>query len=264
MPSLAVLTVAASALLGTTAAFASPFSLPGGGQIKTTENSFESTVAAHGDELKGIFQVGLITGPSGVSYTYGSGTYLTGIFNGFILDTVTPLDGTGTNFRLAFTGGSLQYYTSATDPFAGGALTNGSGTQDAAIDIINNGGLELNLTPEVFDGTHTLTIDVFGGAPPFTTFVNAATSKVFLDIIGGAAADLFSKDTFTNTFTLALADGVYSGTANTENCEIAPRWQVCGQNGATLRVIPEPLTLSVFGAGLAGAAALRRRKAKKA
>jgi hypothetical protein len=28
--------------------------------------------------------------------------------------------------------------------------------------------------------------------------------------------------------------------------------------------VPEPLTLSLFGAGLAGAAALRRRKAKKA
>jgi hypothetical protein len=28
--------------------------------------------------------------------------------------------------------------------------------------------------------------------------------------------------------------------------------------------VPEPVTLSLFGAGLAGAAALRRRKAKKA
>jgi hypothetical protein len=28
--------------------------------------------------------------------------------------------------------------------------------------------------------------------------------------------------------------------------------------------VPEPLTLSVFGAGLAGAVAMRRRKAKKA
>jgi hypothetical protein len=263
MPSLAVLTVAASALLGTTAAFASPFALPGGGQIKTTENSFESTVSEHGDELKGIFQVGLITGPSGVTYTYGGGgsSFLTGIFSGFILDTVNPISG---GFRLAFTGGSLQYYTSATDPFLGGALTNGSGSQDDAIDVINNGLLELDLTPELIDATHTLTIDVFGGVPPFDFFVSAATSKVFLDIIGGASADLFNKDTFTNTFTLALADGVYSGTANTENCDIAPRWDVCGQNGATLRVIPEPLTLSVFGAGLAGAAALRRRKAKKA
>jgi len=37
-----------------------------------------------------------------------------------------------------------------------------------------------------------------------------------------------------------------------------------GGGNVTLTKVPEPITLSVFGAGLVGAAALRRRKAKKA
>jgi hypothetical protein len=37
-----------------------------------------------------------------------------------------------------------------------------------------------------------------------------------------------------------------------------------GGNVDLIKRVPEPITLSIFGAGLAGAAALRRRKAKKA
>lgn len=264
MPSIlksSVFAVAAT-VLATTAAVAGPFSSPGGGVIKTTENSYESTVANQGDVLNGIFNVTQINGASGITYSYGGGgRFLVGSFTGFVLDTVTALS--SNSFRLAFTGGALNYYSFASDPFAGGVLTS-SGTQAAALAAIAGGTLELALTPQLIDATHTLTIDVFGGVPPFTTFVSAATSQVFLDIVGGASAGLFNKDTFTNTFNLLLADGVYLGTANTQNCAIAPVWQVCGQNSVTLNVIPEPITLSLFGAGLVGAAALRRRKANKA
>ncbi|HKU54590.1 MAG TPA: PEP-CTERM sorting domain-containing protein, partial [Rhizomicrobium sp.] len=37
-----------------------------------------------------------------------------------------------------------------------------------------------------------------------------------------------------------------------------------GGNVDLTKRVPEPVTLSIFGAGLAGAAALRRRKVKKA
>ena len=85
MPSLAVMTVAATALLGTTAAFAGPFG--GGGVIGTTETSYESLVQKPGDVLNGIFFVSSIQGSSGVSYTYGSGgSFLTGVFTGVLPD----------------------------------------------------------------------------------------------------------------------------------------------------------------------------------
>jgi len=89
---------------------------------------------------------------------------------------------------------------------------------------------------------------------------------VYLDIVGGASASLFVVDSLTNSFTAMLADAAYQGSANTLDCAVvsSPAWQVCGTNHATLNVIPEPITLSLFGAGLAGAAAMRRRKVKKA
>jgi len=53
MPTLAALTFAATAFLGTTAAFADP-SLGSGLPIGTTETSWESRVTAVGQQLQGI------------------------------------------------------------------------------------------------------------------------------------------------------------------------------------------------------------------
>ncbi|HKQ46062.1 MAG TPA: PEP-CTERM sorting domain-containing protein [Rhizomicrobium sp.] len=269
MPSIvkSTLFAAAATLLATSAAVAGPFTVPGGGQIKTTENSYEGLVTKPGDVLHGIFNVSQINGPGGITYSYGAGgQYLVGVFDGFLLTSITPtapsfLEPLG-GFDLAFSGGSLKYYTYGSDIFAGNALTDGSGSQQDAIDAITLGGgtLELSLTPQTIFGTTTLGIHV---PTDLTTFTGAATTTVFLDIVGGASASLFDKDTFVNAFTLALADATYQGSANSTTC-FTGRWQVCGDNHATLRVIPEPVTLSLFGAGLAGAAALRRRKAKKA
>jgi hypothetical protein len=270
MPSLAVMTLAATALLGTTAAFAGPFG--SGGIIKTTENSVENLVVNHGDVLSGIFNVSQINGVSGSTYTYGAGGYyLVGVFTGFALDTATPFSvGPLNGFNLTFTGGSLKYYSFASDPFAGGALLNCASCvtpadfaafQTASIATISTGTLELDLLPQVIDATHTLDILVAGG---LSNFAAASTSTVYLDIIGGASQNVFVKDSLVNSFTAVLADANYQGSANTTDCATATGWQVCGTNHATLNVIPEPITLSLFGAGLAGAAAIRRRKVKKA
>ena len=265
MPSLAVLTVAASALLGTSAAFAGPLAAAPG-IINTSETSYESLVQNQGDILRGIFFVSSIQGSNGPAYTYGAGgVFLTGVFDGFALDTVTNV-APGV-ITLAFTGGSLKYYSSAVDQFSGANLVTNTqlaptiANQQAAIANISTGNLELSLTPQLIDATHTLTITIIGG---LNNFASASTSTVWLDIVGGSDQDSFVKDSLINSFTAVLADAAYQGSANTQHCSLSQGWQVCGTNHATFEVIPEPITLSLFGAGLAGAAVLRRRKAKKA
>jgi len=256
---------AAATVLGATAAFAGPWG--SGGITTTAEQSYESLVLQNGDKLNGIFNVTQITNATGIPYNYGGGgVYLVGAFTGFTLAGSDPISG-GT--RLYFTGGALNYYSFASDPFAGGALTSGTPANQAAdIATIQGGTLELSLTPEsIFNATTcpvagcTLYIDVFGG---LNNFAAASTSTVFLDITGGASAGLFQQDAILNTTSGALADASYQGSANSQQCGAFPAWQVCGTNHATFNVIPEPITVSLFGAGLAGVAAMRRRKAKKA
>jgi hypothetical protein len=100
----------------------------------------------------------------------------------------------------------------------------------------------------------TNNVSIIGGSP-------AAHANVDITVLAGAAgffvnpSDLHGfifETSFTNT------DGVVSN----------PNGPIITINGGGGNVdmlgVPEPLTLSVFGAGLAGAAALRRRKAKKA
>lgn len=259
MRMLPALAFAAATLAGTAAANAGILP-PGGGIINTTETSYESLVLQPGDVLNGIFNVAQVNAASGITYTYGAGNYfLVGSFTGFKLDSTSAIPG-GT--RLFFTGGALNYYSFGADPFQTFNLTGGtSANQAASLASIASGTLELSLSPQLIDATHTLYIDVFGG---LNNFAAASTSTVYLDIVGGALANAFVKDSLLNTFTAALADGQYQGSANTTQCQISPQWQVCGTNHATFAVIPEPITVSLFGAGLAGAAALRRRKAKKA
>jgi hypothetical protein len=257
--------VAAATVLGATAAFAGPFG--SGGVTTTSETSYESLVLNNGDVLNGIFNVSQITNANGPQYVYGAGgTYLVGAFTGFTLAGSTGIAG-GT--RLYFTGGALNYYTFGSDPFAGGALTSGTpANQGADIAAIQSGALQLSLVPELIQNPTscpvagcTLYIDVFGG---LNNFAAASTSTVYLDITGGASAGLFERDSILNTFTAVLADAAYQGSANSQQCAAFPAWQVCGTNHATFSVIPEPITVSLFGAGLAGVAAIRRRKVKKA
>lgn len=254
----------AAIVLGGTAAFAGPFG--SGGVTTTSETSYESLVQNNGDQLNGIFNVSQVTTANGPQYVYGDGgQYLVGSFTGFTLAGQTPIGG-GT--RLYFTGGSLNYYTFGSDPFAGGTLTSGTSANQAAdIAAIQAGTLQLSLAPEVITGSAcpiancTLYIDVFGSS--ITNFAAASTSTVYLDITGGASAGLFERDSILNTFTAVLADAAYQGSANSQQCAAFPAWEVCGTNHATFSVIPEPITVSLFGAGLAGVAAFRRRKVKK-
>src|SRR5882757_4408778 len=96
MPSfLASTIIAAATLLGSSAAFAGLFGF--GGQINTTETSYESVVIP-GDvnfsTLNGIFNVSQINGTSGITYNYGQGGYyLAGAFTGFKFDSSAAIGG---------------------------------------------------------------------------------------------------------------------------------------------------------------------------
>ncbi|HSS13785.1 MAG TPA: hypothetical protein VLL04_07825, partial [Rhizomicrobium sp.] len=137
MPTFASLTFAAATLLGTGAALAGP--LPaGGGPIQTTETSYETSVQNRGDILTGITRVTSIDGNQGSTFAPGQGNlWLSGVFDGFKLQNVNQTS--ATSFTLAFSGGSLQYYSAGSDPFAGGVLQNGT-TPGAAIATLEAGG----------------------------------------------------------------------------------------------------------------------------
>ena len=281
MPTLAALTFAATALLGTTAAFADP-SLGSGLQIGTTESSWESLVTAPGQELRGIVKVTAVDNAQGTPYAYLPGTppYLAGVFKGFTLQSASAISGGG--FKLAFSGGSLNYYNfnAGADPFAGNNLINGNTTQATAIAAIEAGNNFLKFSPQTIftynvdgsctsagnalnDGNITLVINISAGT--LSNVLSSGTEQVYLDLIGGSAFAALVQDGFVNGNTGQLADATYQGSANQLQCgQFSVEWQVCGSNNLTANVIPEPITLSLFGAGLVGAAALRRRKVKKA
>jgi hypothetical protein len=268
------LSLFAAALLGSTAASATPIitidgvsietGLTAGGTIKSSESSYENVITEVGQTLRGVFQVAQITGVNtGITYQYGNNNaFLHGVFDGFVAQSITN---NGTTTEILFTGGSLRYYVSNTDTFtfnsdpAPGVSVTGQNTDFANAQM---GALWLDLRPDTIDAAgHTLRITIPGLS--LTSFAGAA-AFAWLDVIGGDAATAFNTNSFTdNAFgTFGSGDDVkFQGGANSD---VAGDWPISGDNFIKANAVPEPLTLSLFGAGLAGAAAFGRRKAKKA
>ena len=271
MPSISVLAVAATALLGTTAANAGTISTGPGGQIVTTETSWETSTQQQGDILRGVLTVASINNAQAVSNpvytTGGGGQFLSGFFDGFVLRDVQIV---GNTFQLSFTGGYIKYYTSATNPFANlGIVNSATATADNAIDIIDNGTFWEGFTAQTInDLGDTLIITGFTQNGSLNNVTSSGTSTVFLDRMPGGQGGI-AEDTLINPYLSQIADASYQGSANTGQCvayfiAAGSEFKICGSDNLSTAVIPEPITLSLFGAGLFGAAALRRRKTQKA
>lgn len=262
MPSILASTVLAATVLGSSAAFAGPLGigLPSDPFYFDTTSSYETLVQNAGDQLQGMFTVDSIKSslsPAIHTYNYGTNNvYLTGVFSGFILE--QPIINNNNTVTLNFHGGSLNYYVTN-----GNTFNTSTGTVAGDLATATSANLWLSATPEVIDGAgHTLIITL-NGATSASIFSDAATTNVLLDVTGGAAASIFDSNTFFNSATGLFADLLFKGSANLVTDGSCGDFGVCGTNLTKGYLIPEPLTLSVFGFGLAGAAAMRRKKAKK-
>jgi len=269
-------TVFAVSALVSTAAFAGPINVGPAGPMVTTETSFEVPTLTVGSQLQGVITVASINnGASAVNPVYlagGGGQFLSAVFGGFTLASITstsnPAPATN-SFTLTYTGGFINYYTAPSNPFSN-LNTELNGTLTNAINSITSGSLWLSANAEAIAANGvTLIITGTQQGTGLTSIQSSGTSTVYLDFVGGSALSLFGQNTFTNSFNNQLADGLYQGSANSGQCaqyfiSASSPFQICGSNNLSTNVIPEPFTLSLFGAGLAGVAAVRRRKAKKA
>lgn len=100
-------------------------------------------------------------------------------------------------------------------------------------------------------GLNSVTINS-GGIPAANADVTSAA--------GANAGSFFVSPTITSGFLFETAFTNTGGVVSRSGNVIT----INGGGGNVDILVPEPLTLSVFGAGLVGAAALRRKKAKKA
>lgn len=144
----------------------------------------------------------------------------------------------------------------------------GLGTQAADLALAESGTLWLALAPAPIDATgHTLIITIPKDTS-LTTFAGAQASA-FLDVVGGDAGSAFNTNTFTNGFDIAnngFSDVDFQGTANSSPKGDFP---ISGSNdleaNALVAAIPEPVSVSLFGGGLAAMGFMvTRRKSKKA
>lgn len=212
----------------------------------------------------GIFSIANITriSDNAIIWSAGAGEYLTGIFGG-LNDTKVEVLKVGTTADHTFTyaeGGWLKLYQNATDYVASNGPFGRIGTTgyESISDLGGTLMLEAVFGAGVLAGdtTHSYASD----------FANAGISghgQGYLDVTGGAwgaPGGILDTNALTDPnggkHDLFL-DTTYHATPEAN----AIGWAVISASQVDARALPEPGSIALFGLGLAGLAALRRRKA---
>lgn len=250
--------------------YAKPFGAPNfsGGNLCNTVASCDAVAASvapgaiGSEDTWGIFQIAAIVSNDAFNTTLWTagqnGEFITGIFGGLSDANVDySVSGSGTaSFNTVSSGGFLKFYldTTEADYNAGAALGAIGRTGAQSFTGATNGTLLLDY---VFAGTANSNHIGFGYASDFNGASLRGSGSGYLDLVGGSYASQIAKGTQIDLNgekrdAFLQATFAPSGTA--------PAWTVFARGGKDTAVIPEPASLALFGLGLAGLAALRRRK----
>jgi hypothetical protein len=156
-----------------------------------------------------------------------------------------------TLFPVVFAGGTGSTSVSCPGFSGSGTLTGASLTLQGDYQFGSDGSNDVRISFSVLEPGGVTWAD----SAPFGDVTGGISSGAALLLHDAATAGV-SNAAFLSAFNVGVSSAVIAGSAATSSGAVQITYTF------TPTTVPEPITLSLFGAGLAGAAALRRRKKK--